>query len=218
MADKIYLIIALVLLFGLLLVGIGIRRLFGRNKLGGGISVVFGIVLVATAVGSVGVIANLYTYHRLTGEQPIGSLSFEKFAPREYVATLDTGAESPRQFTVFGDECQMDARILKWRYFANLIGFDTVYRLDRISGRYRDVSAESTARRSVYPLSEDTGIEIWPIVERFNDYLSWIDAIYGNAVYIPMEHGAVYRVTMTDSGLIARPQNAAAEQAVKHWR
>ena len=65
MADKIYLIIALVLLFGLLLVGIGIRRLFGRNKLGGGISVAFGIVLVATAVGSVGVIANLYTYHRV---------------------------------------------------------------------------------------------------------------------------------------------------------
>jgi hypothetical protein len=33
-----------------------------------------------------------------------------------------------------------------------------------------------------------------------------------------MEHGAAYRITMTGSGLIARPQNAIAEQAVKHWR
>lgn len=218
MTDKIYLIIALVLLLGLLLVGMGIRRLFGRRKLGGGLNIVFGILLVALAVGSVGVLANLYTYHKLTGEQPVGTLSFEKFAPREYVATLDTGSGSPRQFTVFGDECQMDARILKWRYFANLLGFDTVYRLDRISGRYRDVAAESAAQRSVYPLSEDSGIEIWPLVNRFNEHLSWIDAVYGNAVYLPMAHGAAYRITMTDSGLIGRPQNVAAEQAVQHWR
>lgn len=218
MTDKIYLIIALIFLFGLLLVGIGIRSLFGRRKLGGGFNVAFGILLVAVAVGSVGVLANLYTYHKLTGEQPVGTLSFEKFAPREFVATLDTGSASPRQFTVFGDECQMDARILKWRYFANLLGFDTAYRLDRISGRYRDVAAESTAQRSVYALSEESGIEIWPVINRFNEHLPWIDAVYGNAVYIPMEHGAAYHVTMTDSGLIARPQNAAAEQAVKHWR
>jgi hypothetical protein len=218
MTDKIYLIIALVFLLGLLLVGMGIRRLFGRRKLGGGVNIVLGIALVATAVGSVGVLANLYTYHKLTEEHPVGTLRFEKFAPREYVATLDTGTGSPREFTVFGDECQMDARILKWHYFANLIGFDTVYRLDRISGRYRDVAAEKTAQRSVYALSEGAGIEIWPIINRFNEHLPWIDAIYGNAVYLPMEHGAAYRITMTGSGLIARPQNAIAEQAVKHWR
>lgn len=218
MTDKIYLIIALILLLGLLLVGMGIRRMFGRRKLGGGINVVLGIVLVVIAVSSVGVLANLYTYHQLTGEQPVGTLTFEKFAPREYVATLNTGSGTSRQFTVFGDECQMDARILKWHYFANLIGFDTVYRLDRISGRYRDVAAEKTAERSVYALAENPGIEIWSIINRFNDFIPWIDAVYGNAVYLPMEQGAVYAITMTDSGLIARPRNAVAEQAVNHWR
>jgi hypothetical protein len=111
MTDKIYLIIALLLLLGLLLVGMGIRRLFGRRKLGGSINIVLGITLVALAVGGVGVVANLYTYHKLTEEQPLGTLSFEKFALREYVATLDTGAGNPRQYTIFGDECQMDARI-----------------------------------------------------------------------------------------------------------
>lgn len=218
MADKIYLIIALVLLLGLLLVGMGIRRLFGRYKFSGGLNILFGIVLVTAAVSSVGIMANLYTYHRLTAEHPIGSLSFEKYAPREYIASLDTGSGSPRQFTVLGDECQVDARILKWHYFANLIGFDSVYRLDRISGRYRDVAAEQTEERSVYALTEDPGIEIWSIINRFNDFIPWVDAIYGNAVYLPMEQGAAYRITMTDSGLIARPQNAVAEQAVKHWR
>jgi hypothetical protein len=218
MADKIYLIIALILLLGLLLVGMGIRRLFGRRKLGGGVNIMFGIVLVAAAVGSVGILANLYTYHRLTGEQPVGSLAFERFAPREYVATLDTGSGTRRQFTVYGDECQLDARILKWHYFANLLGFDTVYRLDRISGRYRDVATEKTAERSVYALAEDPGIEIWSIISCFNDLIPWMDAVYGNAIYLPMEQGAVYRIAMTDSGLIARPQNAVAEQAVQHWR
>ncbi|HEY3486915.1 MAG TPA: hypothetical protein VGL10_02510 [Gammaproteobacteria bacterium] len=218
MTDKIYLIIAVILLLGLLLVGKGIRRLFGRYKLSGGFNVFLGIVLVALAVSGVGIVANLHTYHRLTGEQPVGTLSFEKFAPQEYVATFDTGNDSPQQYTVLGDECQLDARILKWHYFANLIGFDTVYRLDRISGRYREIAAETGQERSVYALSENTGIEIWSIINRFNDLIPWMDAIYGNAVYLPMDQKAAYQITMSDSGLIARPQNASAEQAVKHWR
>jgi len=216
--DKLYLIIVLVFLCGLLLVGMGIRRLFGRSKFSGGFNIVLGIVLVTLAVGSVGVLINLYTYQTLTAEQPVGTLSFEKFAEREYVATLDTGSGQSRQFTVFGDECQMDARILKWHYFANLIGFDTLYRLDRISGRYKDVAAESTQKRSVYALVEDPGIEIWALINRFNEHLPWIDAVYGNAVFLPMQQGAAFRITMTGSGLIARPENAAAEQAVQHWR
>jgi hypothetical protein len=218
MADKLYLIIPLIFLVGLLLVGMGIRRILGRYKLSGGFNLVLGLVLVAGAVSSIGIIANLYTYHQLTAEQPVGSLSFEKFAPQEFIATLDTDAGTPRQFTVFGDECQIDARILKWHYFANLIGFDSIYRLDRISGRYRDVAAEKTGKRSVYALAEDTGIEIWLLINRFDDFIPWLDAVYGNAVYLPMQPGAAYQITITDSGLIARPQNTVAEQAVKNWR
>jgi hypothetical protein len=194
--DKIYLMIILVLLVGLLLVGMGIRRLFGRYKFSGGLNIGFGLFLVATAVASVGVIANLYTYQQMSDEQPVGTLSFQQYAQQEYVASLDTGTGSPREFTVYGDECQLDARILKWHYFANLIGFDAAYRLDRLSGRYRDVVME----------------------KRFNRHMPWIDAIYGNAVYLPMEQGAVYHITLTDSGLIARPQNPTAERAVQNWR
>ncbi len=217
--DKIYLMIALVLLVGLLLVGMGIRRLFGRYKFSGGLNIGFGLFLVAVAVASVGIVANLYTYARLSGEQPIGTLSFQQYAQEEFIAILDTGSGTPREFTVYGDECQMDARILKWHYFANLIGFDTAYRLDRLSGRYRDVEVEkNTEKRSVYALTEDAGIEIWPLIKRFNRHIPWIDAIYGNAVYLPMDQGAVYQITLSDTGLVARPQNTIAEQAVQHWR
>jgi hypothetical protein len=219
MTDKVYLIIALILLVGLLLVGMGIRRLFGRYKFSGGLNIAFGMFLVGVSVASVGVVANLYTYHKMSDEQPIGTLSFQQYAQQEYIATLDTGSGTPREFTVYGDECQMDARILKWHYFANLVGFDAAYRLDRLSGRYRDVELEKNAeKRSVYALTEDAGIEIWPLIKRFNRHIPWIDAIYGNAVYLPMDQGAAYRITLTDSGLIARPQNTIAEQAVQHWR
>jgi hypothetical protein len=219
MTDKVYLIIILILLVGLLLVGMGIRRLFGRYKFSGGLNIGFGLFLVAVAVASVAVIANLYTYQKMSDEQPVGTLSFQQYAQQEYIASLDTGTGSPREFTVYGDECQMDARVLKWHYFANLIGFDAAYRLDRLSGRYRDVEMEKNAeKRSVYALNEEAGIEIWPIIKRFHRHLPWIDAIYGNAVFLPMEQGAVYHITLTDSGLIARPQNSIAERAVQNWR
>jgi len=54
-----------------------------------------------------------------------------------------------------GDEWQIDARVLKWRGMAVLIGFDTLYRLDRLSGRYRDITQERIGLRTVHSLSEN---------------------------------------------------------------
>ena len=43
---------------------------------------------------------------------------------------------------------------------------------------------------------------------------SWIDAYYGTAAYLPMADGARYVVTVTQSSLIGRPANEAAQKAV----
>jgi len=44
-----------------------------------------------------------------------------------------------------------------------------------------------------------------------------VDAHYGTATYLPMAHGAIFEVTMTRTGLIARPVNEAAREAVGDW-
>lgn len=211
-------IVALLILLGCVFIWMGIRRLTRGRFLGGTAGFLIGASLIALGVGTVGVSANLYTYQRLTGEQTVGTLVFERYAPQEYVATLNRADNLPLRFSIHGDECQLDARILKWKGFGTLLGLDTLYRLEKISGRYRSSADEAGKARSLYTLSENPGIKFWDMVNRFNQWVPWVDAIYGNAVYVPMAGDAEFTVSVTASGLIARPTNRTAEQAIKRWQ
>jgi hypothetical protein len=166
--------------------------------------------LLALAALAVAVGANLRSYARLTHEEPVAELSFEARGPRRYVATLTTLPERRvRRFELAGDDWQLDARVLKWRGWANLLGLDARYRLERVSGRYRDVEEERSAPRSVLALGEDSGFDLWSLANAYPAWLPFVDAVYGSATYLPMAAGARYEVALTQSGLIARPQNTS---------
>jgi len=196
-----------------------IRRL-RRLKLVGGTMFFLsgGIVLLVTAA-VVLVAANLYTYARLTHEQEAARVSMRQLGERRYVVSLQTKGAMPRHFEVLGDEWQIDARVLKWGGMGALLGFDTVYRLERLSGRYGSVSAERSSPRSVHDLAEDaTPLDLWSLVRQHHQYIPFADALYGSAVYVPMSEGAEYTVTVSASGLVVRPGNDTARKAVGGWR
>jgi hypothetical protein len=134
------------------------------------------------------------------------------------VLTVETRKAPPRHFQVHGDEWQVDARVLKWRALGNLLGFDTVYRFERLSGRYADIAQERGAARTVHSLAEDPGLDLWSLVRKHHQYVPLADALYGSAVYVPMAEGAEYTVTVSTSGLVARPGNEAARKAVGGWK
>ena len=116
-----------------------------------------------------------------------------------------------------GDEWQVDARVLKWRPLASMLGFDTLYRLERVSGRYTDIDAERTSTHTVQSLHGPDQFDVWTLVRAAHPHLPWVDALYGSAVYLPMADGASFAVSVGPGGLVARPRNAAAENAVAGW-
>ena len=178
----------------------------------------FGLLLLAFAGLILGVAANLYTYSRLTYEQEVADISFRQIAPMHYAAQLtllDTKRE--RSFEIRGGEWQVDARIVKWHSFANLLGLDTYFRLERLSGRYADVERETTQPRTVYALADNPGLDLWQMSSNLPGWLAVVDAQYGNATSLPMAEGARYRISVSQSGLVARPVNEAARQAVESW-
>ena len=124
----------------------------------------------------------------------------------------------PRHFELRGDEWQIDARVLKWRAMGSLLGFDTVYRLERLSGRYASVAAERAGARTVHDLSRETSLDVWSLVKQHHAYVPFADALYGCAVYVPMSVGAEYAVSVSASGLVVRPGNEAARKAVGGWK
>lgn len=209
----------LIALFGLLLLALACQRLYRARFLAATGSAMMGFLLLAVAGFLFVVSLNLHTYARLTHEEPVAEIVFEARGPQQFRATLAEVPSGEMQlFMLSGDEWQLDARVLKWRGWANLLGLDAQYRLERIGGRYRDIEQERNGTRTVYPLSENPGLDLWMLSTQYPRWLPFVDAVYGSATYMPMADGARYEISITQSGLIARPKNPAAETAAGSWR
>jgi hypothetical protein len=205
-------------LLGLAFFAASIRRLRHRRFGGCAAHGTTALVCFLVALGLALVGTNLLTYERLTFERPAVRASFARAGDGEFNATLTYPSGEVRGYVLRGDAWQIDARVLKWHGVANMLGFDTVYRLERISGRHGDIERERIAPRTVYALHPDERVDAWALLRAWHAYLPWVDALYGSATYVPMADGAAYEVTVSQTGLIARPLNDAARMAVGGWQ
>lgn len=211
------LIVALLLAAGLFFLGLAGVRVRRRRRLAAARSAAAGCGCLGLGALFVAIALNLYTYARLTYEQPVAEISFERQGQRRYLARLEQPEALPQSYLLVGDEWQLDARVLKWRAPANLLGLDARYRLERLSGRYADIGDENTRLRSAHGLAADRGLNVWNLTQRYRRWLPLVDARYGSAAYLPMADGARFSVSLTQSGLIARAENQAARRAVARW-
>lgn len=212
-------VVILLAIFGLLLLALACQRLLRARFLAAGGSALMGIVLLSIAGLLFVVTLNLHTYARLAHEKPVAEIVFEARGDQRYRAVLAQVPSGEMQmFVLAGDEWQLDARVLKWKGWANLLGLDAQYRLERVSGRYRDIEQERKGERTVYALSENPGVDLWTLSAEYPRWLPFVDAVYGSATYLPMADGARYEVSITQSGLMARPLNEAAEAAAGRWK
>ena len=209
--------IILFALVGILCLFAAARRIRRRRVFGGVLIGATALVLILLSAVAALIAANLLTYQRLSFEQPAGELQLTRTGDREFNAVLTYPGGEHANFALRGDEWQIDARVLKWHAFANLVGFDAAYRLERISGRYTRLEDERSLPRTVYDLHTPGRIDPWELVHRYRSWVPWLDALYGSATFLPMADGALYEIKVSQSGLVARPLNQAAREAVGSW-
>jgi hypothetical protein len=210
-------LIAILGLIGLLLLIVAVRRFRVMNVGSGVFSAAGAMIFLLLAAAVFALSLDLRTYQRLTSEAPAGELDLSRVAPHQYDAVLTDPKGSVAVFFLRGDEWQVDARILKWQAAADLIGFDTAFRLDRISGRYTKIEDERGQPRTVYQLRPPDAFDLWDLARRYHRWLPWVDALYGSATFLPMADKASYEISASQTGLIARPLNEAARNAISGW-
>ena len=222
---------ALAAFIGALALLSGLASLFRGRLVGGAVKVVGGGVVLAAMLALTLLAQNIQTWSRLTYERPVATIQLRRLAQQYFEVTVIQPAaaegQAPRTavYPVNGDEWRIEAQVLKWKPWANVLGLDTQYRLDRLSGRYQDIDQERTGARSVHALSGGDGqsrvlgvtvpwrIDAWDVARRYRRHVDAVDTLYGGAAYMPMADGARYEVFITQSGLIARPANDAAQNA-----
>lgn len=147
--------------------------------------------------------SNLLTYTRLAKEQPVAEIRFTRLDNGRYLALLKMGEEE-RRFVLNGDQWELDARVIKWKPWANVLGLDASYRLERLAGRFSDTRKANLVAPKAYELAPPSLVDVWAIAQKNSHWLPFFDAAYGSSVYLPLQDGLVYRVSMSQSGLLAR--------------
>ncbi len=202
----------------LLLLIEAVRRLRDWQVRSGILFLVGAAVMVALGTAGALLAASLHTYARLTKEQEVARAVFRELAPKRYELILVLQSEPARRMELRGDEWQIDARVLKWKGMATLVGLDTLYRFERVAGRYTDIAQEKSAPRTVHALSTEAGFDLWALLKQHHSWLPLADALYGSAAYVPMADGAQYSVNVSTTGLLIRPLNEAAKKALGGWK
>jgi len=200
--------ICVLLVLSLILFFLSAKRFIRGKPVTASLQGLSGLSLGLSGLLSLSITANLYSYDRLTHEQAVAKLTFHQVGEQQFQLEITYENKVEKEsYLLRGDEWQMDARIIKWHGWAQLLGLNTQYRLERISGSYSNIDEELTKKRSVYALSNRDEIDYWALMKEYKKWLPWVDAYYGSATYLLMEDNASYSVSLTQSGLIARPVN-----------
>lgn len=158
-----------------------------------------------------GLLAGLRSYQIFTREEPVAIVEIESPPPQSSyrfllkMTPVTQGVEgTPQLFPMQGDQWAVTGEILKWHPWLNFVGIKNCHRLTRVSARYLRVADEMNAPRSAYDLNGGTG-SLWPILYRLQEYLPFVEAVYGNAAHTFAEHKSRWGVFVTLSGYLIKP-------------
>ena len=172
----------------------------------------FKFSLVVAIIVSILVLGNVYTYTRLTDEEPIAQLMFTPINSQEFYASLRLGkfCES-KSYRIYGDEWRIDARFLKWKSWATLFGADAMYRIERLSGRYTTIEDENSKFHIAHQITSNSTFELGELAEKYSKVLPMIDTFYGSSAYEKMKLGTLFTVYRTHSGIFVREQTYTSD-------
>src|SRR3989441_11883488 len=192
------------LLLGTVLGVKAVRATRARHWLGGMIQGLVALLLLALAALVATVTVGLQGYRALTYEEVAATVRTEPVAPQRFRATITLPDRRLAMYELAGDAFYMDAHILKWHPWANLLGLHTVYELDRVAGRYNAVGDERTQPHTAYELARSKPVDLYSIARR-RLLGPLVDAEYGSASFDASTRPATFEVRVSTTALLARP-------------
>ena len=192
------------LVLGVALCRAGVAALRTRRWPGGVLRGLAGLLFLALAGLAAAITVGLRAYRALTLEVLAATVTTEPVGPQRFRATILLPDKRLAMYDLAGDAIYMDAHILKWHPWVNLLGLHTSYELDRVAGRYNEVSDERVRPHTAYALAQPAPIDLFSIARR-RLLGPLVDAEYGSAAFVTGTRPAQYEVRVSTTGLLMRP-------------
>jgi hypothetical protein len=163
------------------------------------------LVFFAGAAACGAIVMGVQGYRALTHEQVAAVVRTEPLGPNRFRAQFRFPDGSVATYTLNGNQLYVDARILKWQPWANVLGLNTAYELDRVAGRYQDLAQEQQQPRTVRSLAPERKVDLFNLRQRYVLLSPLLDAEYGSATFAAADGPAQYEVRVSTTGLLIRP-------------
>lgn len=203
---------AIAALAGVAMLAAGVLALRRRRVVRAAAGTLLGLLLLALAVFFATLGVAVQGYRALTREEVALTLWTRPIAPQTFEVDVLFPDGRSRRFALAGDQFYVDARILKWHPWANLLGLHTAYELDRIAGRYAQLEDERGRRRTVFSLARERPVDAFALRQRFAWLAPLLDAQYGSATFTSADHPAEYEVRVSTTGLLVREVDPSASR------
>lgn len=178
---------------------------FKRRKIAGAtFNLLLAIIFLLTGLFTGTLSVSIQGYNALTRENVAAIVQTESLGSQSFRATFYFKNGDSESFQLAGDELYVDAHILKWKPFVNIIGIHTLYELDRVAGRYTALQAEQTQPRTVYSLARDKPIDLFHLRRQYPFLAPLADAEYGSATFVTARDSAVFELRVSTTGLLIR--------------
>ncbi|WP_276487004.1 hypothetical protein [Ectopseudomonas mendocina] len=141
----------------------------------------------------------VWTYNVFTHEDPIMVIAFEKGEGREYLAKIESPRSLRGEYLIQGEQWRIDARFIKMKYWANLLGLESRHSLDRLQGRYISIQDENSLPSTAHQLSDSEGSHF-----TIFGWSPFLDIEYGSSTYQEIDPEKKFTVFKTPTGIITR--------------
>lgn len=204
MAEKLTFIAAGLGFIGLLFLLAGLasarKRRFGRLS----VHMLSALVCLVSGALLITIYLSLHGYRALTREDLAATIHTEPVGPAKFRVTVRMADGRTEHYQLAGDEIYVDAHILKWKPWANILGLHTTYELDRLSGRYYRIEDELAQPRTIHPLTPERAVDLFMLRRRYNWLKPMVDAEYGSAAFFPARERTVLELRVSTTGLLFR--------------
>ena len=191
-------------ILGIVVVIAGVVSFFQLRLPQSGYRMLAGLFLLALGALAGTISVGMLGYRALTREEVAARIAVKPAGPQRFLATFKFPDGREATYDLAGDEIYVDAHILKWSPYANMIGLHTAYEIDRVAGRYHKIKDERDAMRTVHDLGRDRAIDLYALRQRFSILSPLFDAEYGSATFVPVTGPAELELRVSTSGLMMR--------------
>ena len=204
MPDALWWVAVLFAIVGVAMViaaGTALRR---RRPLRMSARLLLALVFFAGAAASGAIALGVQGYRALTHEEVAAVVRTEPLGPNRFRAQFRFPDGREVSYALNGDQLYVDARILKWHPWANVLGLHTAYELDRVAGRYQDLAQEQRQPRTVQSLAPERKVDLFNLRQRYVLLSPLLDADYGSATFAAADSPTQYEVRVSTTGLLIR--------------